>query len=414
MSKKKTVGIVVCTALITCLLTNLYNDIMYARSHGEVQKKVETVANYISNYSLYEKNDSELADAAADGMVKALGDKYSQYVSDEENTAYNDYLSQRYVGVGATITSSAEGYIEIIEVTPGGPASDAGLKAGDIIISMDGESCLGMTPTAASAKMRGIDLENPEGTTVNVEVSRNGEVFSTVLTREKVTADTVYSQMLEDNIGYMQITQFRVKMNEDDETPTTFELFRQKLNELAEQGMKKLIIDLRSNGGGDLEQACDIAGLFLNRDDLIIYVEDKDGNRQNYTAEEGENITLPIVILTNGDTASASEVFTGALKDHNRATIVGTKTYGKGVVQSVYPMYDNSTLTITTGKYYTPSGVCIHEQGIEPDIYVNFEYDADGNIVSTEDVQLNRAVEELKKVEVDESDMIMPSTGGEQ
>ncbi len=414
MKNKKMIAAVALTAVVTCIVTNTVNDVFYAQNHGVVTKKTQTVAKLIADNSLYAQDDVTLADAAAGAMVDALGDKYSQYVSKSESGEYVDYLSNRYIGLGATITKSDDGYIKVVSVNKGGPADSAGIQMGDTITAVNGESTYGADTTTVSAKMRGADLDDPEGTSVTLTILREGVSSDIEVIRGKVAADTVYAEMLDDNIGYMSITKFRVKESDDDTNPTTYELFRDKLNELSEQGMTKLIVDVRGNPGGDLDQACKTAGLFLKQDDLVCYLENADGTSADYTAEEGENVTLPMVILVDGNSASAAEAFTGALKDYEKATVVGTTTYGKGVVQRVYTLYDGSTLSITTGKYYTPNGVCIHEQGIEPDVVCDFEYDAEGNLISDSDVQLEKAIEILNETAIDDSELIMPKSTEEE
>ncbi len=414
MSKKKTLITIAVTAVATCIITNTVNDVLYAQNHGKVIKKTDVVTNMISNFCMYDKSDEELADASASALVSSLGDKYSRYTPKQEAEQYDDTLANRYTGIGAVITKSQDDYIQILRVNKGGPADSAGIAAGDVITAIDGKTCLGMSTTEASAISRGEDMENAEGSTIRLTIRREGVTSDIDVVRGKVAADTVYSQMLDNGIGYITITRFRVKEGDDDTYPTTYELFREQLNQLSEQGMKKLIIDVRDNPGGDLDQACKTAGMFMKQGELIAYVEDKKGARENHTADEGENITLPMAVLVNGNSASAAEAFTGALKTSGKATVIGTKTYGKGVVQTVYPMYDDSILTLTTGKYYLADGTCIHENGIEPDITVDFEYGADGSIISTSDVQLERAVAELENTQIDESDYIMPKENQEE
>ena len=323
-----------------------------------------------------EIDESKLIDGALLGMSSVLDD-YTVYMNKEETENFiSEVDADSYTGVGLYITMDSEdNTVTVISPLSGSPADKAGIKTGDKIIAVDGVSVKGSDLNKASEMMLG-----EAGTTVNVTIIKadTGETVTLELTRAKVRLETVYSQMIEDNIGYIQISQFGV--NTYDEFETHFE-------EIKSKGAEKLVIDLRNNPGGYLEQAVEIADLFVDKGDMIVYTMDKNGNRDEYIAKK-KPCQMQVVIIANGGTASASEILIGALHDNGKATLVGEKTYGKGVTQTLVPGADGSAFKITDSRYYTPSGKCINEKGINPDLEVKN--------TETQDLQLKAAVEALE------------------
>ncbi|MBO4679089.1 MAG: S41 family peptidase [Lachnospiraceae bacterium] len=315
-------------------------------------------------------------------IIDSLGDKYAEYFTAEELEEMFMSSEGVYYGIGAYVMLDEEtGYPLLTKIFKNSPASRAGLLDGDIVYAVDGENLFGYKLDEAVSLIKG-----PENTEVKLTIYRESEpdyVEVTVI-RGKVESPTVEYEMKESGIGYLQITEF------DD---VTTEQFMNAYDDLYAQGMKAMILDLRSNGGGNLNTVLEIGERMLPKG-IITYTEDKAGKRDEYKSRGKSVISIPLVVLTNGYTASASELLTGALHDYGLATVIGTNTYGKGIVQTIYPLSDGSGIKITTSRYYTPNGVCIHEVGIAPDI--ELEYDSE--LYSTEkiDNQLEYAIDYLK------------------
>ena len=325
-------------------------------------------------------------DLMRDNMFKAiidsLGDKYAEYYTAEELEDMMTDTEGVYYGIGSYVMLDETGYPILSGVFADSPAANAGLRDGDIITEVDGENLFGLTLTEAVNKIKG-----PENTDVELTVYREGEseYLHFTVTRGKVESPTVVYSMKDNDIGYLQITEF------DDVTENQF---KKAYEDLKSQGMKAMVLDLRSNGGGNLDTVLAIGEEMLP-EGIITYTIDKAGNRVDYPCEGKTPIDIPLVVLTNGYTASASELLTGALHDYGLATVIGTNTYGKGIVQTIYPLSDGSGIKFTTSRYYTPNGVCIHETGIAPDIELEFDSEA---YYSEEaiDNQLEYALEYLK------------------
>ena len=315
-------------------------------------------------------------------IIESLGDKYAEYYTAAE--LEDMFMSSEgvYYGIGAYVMLDEEtGYPLLTKVFKDSPASRAGLQDNDIIYAVNGENLFGYKLDEAVALIKG-----PENTQVNLTVYREGEpdYLEITVTRGKVESPTVEYEMKDGGIGYLQTTEV------DD---VTTDQFITAYDALYAQGMKAMILDLRSNGGGNLSTVLDIGERMLPKG-IITYTEDKAGKREEYKCKGKSVIAIPLVVLTNGYTASASELLTGALHDYGLATVIGTNTYGKGIVQTIYPLSDGSGIKITTSRYYTPNGVCIHEVGIAPDI--ELEYDAELYSKEKIDNQLEYAIDYLK------------------
>lgn len=350
-----------------------------------VQEKVAEVISALSKYFYDDLNNAEMAEGMYRGLVDSLGDAYTTYYTVEEYRDYMTSASGVYYGIGAVLSQDLNtGIITIIRVYKGSPAEEAGLKAGDIFISAAGIEAEGLEVAEFVSYVKG-----DEGTTVDIVVDRKGEELSFTVERRKVEVPTVESQMLDENIGYLQILEF-------DEITT--EQFETQLEDLRSQGMESLIIDLRDNPGGRLDVVADILDAILPAG-MIVYTEDKYGNRSEYKSTGAEELGVPLVVLVNENSASASEIFAGAIKDYEYGTLLGTTTFGKGIVQVMLPLSDGSAVKITTAKYFTPNGNYIHGVGIEPDVELEYEYlgseDEDYDIMK--DNQVLKALELLKK-----------------
>ena len=394
---KKTFAIICITALITCLLTNTYRDIMFVQKNGKINYKVSSVANILNEYSIFEIDEEKAADYAAIGMTSAVDDIYTVYYPKDEFSTYKTILSNSFCGVGVTIVADVENDMIIVEsVVKDSPADEAGITKGDIILGVDDVRYSADKLSDAADAMKGVKEANPKGTVVKITVLRNGEKIDCFVTRDEVKIDSVTEKMIDDTkIGYMRISAFNIKDQNLENAKDTYDEFKESLEVLREGGMERLIIDVRGNPGGSLEIVNKIADELLPQG-IITYTLDKKGERVDYTSKEGE-LNIPMVVLVNGNSASAAEVLTGALNDYEKATVIGTKTYGKGIVQTVFPLNDGSGLSVTTSKYYSPKGNCIHEIGIEPDVVVEMDESIDVTEFNiNEDIQLKKAIEHLK------------------
>ena len=396
-SSKKTIKIIAITAVVTCLLTNTVRDIMYVNNNGVVNNKVKKVADIINTYGLFDIDEEKMADYAATGLAVSVDDHYTNYYNKEEFASFNTSLSNSFYGIGIVISVDTKTN-KLIVVSPieGGPSANAGIMPGDFIVAVDGVEYSGNQMNEAVSLMRGDSLEDKKGTQVTVTVERAGTRNDYVITRDIVRINSVNSKMVDDEIGYVRITAFNAVDDKSDGSQDTYDEFIAAIDSLKAEGMKKLVIDLRNNPGGSLSVVNKIADELLPAG-IITYTETKTGKREEYTSSAGE-LGIPMTVLVNGGSASASEVLTGALKDYKKATVIGTKTFGKGVVQTVIPLGDGSGISLTTSKYYSPSGVCIHGIGIEPDIVVEADETKQISDLSVdEDIQLQKAIEVLKK-----------------
>ena len=396
-SNKKTIKIIAITAVITCLLTNTVRDIMYVNNNGVVNNKVKKVADIINTYGLFDIDEEKMADYAATGLAVSVDDHYTNYYNKEEFASFNTSLSNSFYGIGIVISvDTTTNKLIVVSPIEGGPSANAGIMPGDYIVAVDGVEYSGNQMNEAVSLMRGDSLEDKKGTQVTVTVERAGIRNDYVITRDIVRINSVNSKMVDDEIGYVRITAFNAVDDKSDGSQDTYDEFIAAIDSLKAEGMKKLVIDLRNNPGGSLSVVNKIADELLPAG-IITYTETKTGKREEYTSSAGE-LGIPMTVLVNGGSASASEVLTGALKDYKKATVIGTKTFGKGVVQTVIPLGDGSGISLTTSKYYSPSGVCIHGIGIEPDIVVEADETKQISDLSVdEDIQLQKAIEVLKK-----------------
>ena len=353
-----------------------------AALNDEAIEKLNTLEGYIDYY--YYKSSEVTKEDRQNGMYRglfeSLGDAYSCYFTPEEYQQLKEDTQGVYFGIGAYVSTDVEtGAAVISGVIKNSPAEAAELMEGDIISKVDGEDMAGLELDEVVSHIRG-----PEGTKVTLTLIRNGEALEVELTRAQVNTPTVESEMKEDGIGYLQITEF------DD---VTINQFTENLNSLKEQGMKGLIIDLRGNPGGSVTTVCAVAEQLLP-EGLIFYMEDKKGERTEYTCK-GADFDIPLVVLVNEYSASASEILSGAIKDAGIGKLVGKRTYGKGIVQNVIGLDDGSAIKLTIANYYTRNGNDIHLKGIEPDVEV--ELDTDAYLEDKTDTQLDKAVEVLKE-----------------
>ena len=330
------------------------------QSGGASDSKFKTILSIIETYYYQDVDNDKLVNGVYKGVVESLEDPYSEYYTAEEYEDLMATLTGNYAGIGALLQKNAEtGAVTITKVYKGTPAEKAGLLEGDYIISADGYA----------ATDEGLDtfvqhIRGEEGTDVELIISRDGEDQTVVCTRASIATPTVEYQMLQDNVGYIVVSQF---------TEHTYKDFVAAYKDLEKQGMTSVIFDMRNNGGGLLDSVVEMLDYLLPKG-TVVYTMDKAGHREDFLSDEGSSKDIPMVVLVNGNTASAAEIFTGAIRDFDYGTIIGTNTFGKGIVQSTIPLTDGSALKLTTQTYYTPSGECIHGKGIAPDIELEYEF----------------------------------------
>lgn len=400
----KVIMLVILTATITFMLTTM---VMYNKfsstyinigntttsttgttksDYKDLVKTLEAFKTMIKQKYIGEVDEEKMVEGAIKGFVEGLGDPYTEYLPKEEMTEFTEETSSQYVGIGVYLTNDkTTNTILVVGTMNGSPALEAGMQAGDIIEKVNDVAYTGETMDDAIKVLKG-----EEGTSAKVTVLRDGKEIDLTVTRKKITVEHVSSKMVENNIAYLQVDSFDSGVAES---------FKKQVTELVNKGAKGIIIDLRSNGGGIVDEATGIAELFVKKGETILITKGKTEEEEITKSTQNPIIKdIPVVILVNEGTASASEILAGALKDQYGAKIVGKTTYGKGVIQTLYTLSDGSGLKITTDEYYTPKHNKIHKVGIKPDIEVDLTKDAEGYYETSEDkdAQLQRAIQELK------------------
>jgi carboxyl-terminal processing protease len=345
-------------------------------------KSIEDTINLVLSNALNIKTKDELISAAVRGVIDSLGDKYADYFPRDEYNRILDSYSGTMSGIGIVVTTGDKGQVIVLKTIADSPASKKGVKGGDVIIAIEGKDIKDMTLDTVMSLIRG-----KEGTDVNITVFRSSDNnnLDFKITRERFYVPNYYAEVLEGNIAYVQYIDFQEsgakQMNEE-------------LKKMVDGGAKGIILDLRNNLGGTLIDAVDLCDLFLDKG-VIVTVKGRSNNKESFeefSAKDGGYTEIPMIVLINGYSASASELAAGALKDNNRVVLVGEKSFGKGTVQILEKLSDGSGIKFTTAKYYLPSGVTIDGVGVQPDILVPLTPE------DKEDLQLNRAIEEIKKM----------------
>ena len=385
--------VIITTSLITAFATYQYlrNNVLAIRkgnntSFEGLEYTLSQFRTELENKYIGEINDEELIDGALKGYVNALGDPYTTYYTKEEMKEIMEETNGNFVGIGIYMTENIkENVIMVIKPIENSPAEKAGILPGDIITKINDVEYTGDKLEEASNKIRG-----EEGTKVKLEIYRNGETKEFEITRKKVVISHITTKVLEDNIGYIAISDFDGDCANE---------FKTKYKELEKKGITKLIIDIRNNGGGIVDKSLEIANTMIEKGSTLLITKDKKNNEDITKATENPIINMPVVVLTNEYSASASEILAGALKDNNKATLVGTKTYGKGIIQELNKLSDGSGLKVTVSEYYTPNHTAINKIGITPDVEVEFSDEAKKqlNLEEKDDNQLQKAIEILKK-----------------
>lgn len=395
----RVIMLVALTAFITFLITSIGMYQYFTNGDGvrnsmmksdydssDLESTLDKYKTIIDKYYLGDVDEEKLIEGAIKGYIEGLGDPYTEYISKEDMQDYMDDTTGNFVGVGIYMVKDTESNkIMILSPIKGSPAEKAGIKPGDYIIEVNGEKCTGDDYSTISNKIKG-----EAGSKVKLKIQRGTEELEFELTRENIKVNPVEGEVLENNIGYIEFSSFDEGTADD---------FKAKYEELAKQGITSLIIDLRNNGGGIVDEALQIADYMADKGSTLLYEIDKNGKETEEKSENDPIINMPIIVLTNGNTASSSEILSGALKDLEKAKIVGTKTYGKGVIQQVLTLGDGSGLKITTEEYLTPNRTKINKVGIEPDETVELPDTVKNelDINHEEDTQLQKAIELLKK-----------------
>lgn len=342
---------------------------------SEVEGKLNAIDSVLESFYFGDVDDETAKDNIYKAYLSSYGDKYTMYYTADEYKALKESTNGKFYGIGAVCQLSGEGGVLLVDVYDNGAGYQAGLRSGDRVVNVDGRDITDMELSSAVALIKG-----DKGTSVTLEVIRGTERLTFSAVRDAVEAKTVSYTLLDNNIGYLSISQFE---------EVTTKQFKAAVEDLQSQGMKGLVIDIRNNPGGLLDTVVGMLKYMLP-DGLIVYTEDKQGNRKEYKGQDNDEFNLPLAVLVNGNSASASEIFAGAIQDYGKGTIIGTQTYGKGIVQTVKPLTDGSTIKFTIAKYFTPKGQDIHGKGVTPDMVV--EYDTDADV----DTQLDAAIKNVE------------------
>lgn len=342
---------------------------------SEVEAKLNAIDSVLDSFYFEEVDDEKAKDSIYKAYLSSYGDKYTVYYTADEYKKLTETTNGTFSGIGAVCQISSEGGILLMDVYESGAGYKAGLRSGDRIIQVDGTDVTDMDLSSAVALVKG-----EKGTQVGLKIVRDGATSDYTVVRDEIEVQTVNYAITEDNIGYISVSQFE---------NVTAKQFKAAIEELKSEGAKGIIIDIRNNPGGLLTTVISMLKDILPNG-LIVYTEDKDGNRKEYSDNDNEELDMPLAVLVNGNSASASEIFAGAIQDYGKGVIVGTQTFGKGIVQTVKPLTDGSAIKFTIAKYFTPKGQDIHGKGVTPDVVVEYDKDAD------EDTQISAALESVR------------------
>lgn len=350
---------------------------------GTGNSKMRLLNTLIDQYYAGEVDEEKLEQGIYKGYIEGLDDPYSAYYDEEETRQMTEMATGEFAGIGVLISQDKNtGVLQAVQVYEDSPAAKAGIQDGDIFYKVDGEDISGQDMSVVVEKIKG-----EVGTTVQLTMLRGETMQEKEFTveREMIEQQTVQSEMKEESVGYIRITEF---------ASVTYEQYKEALETLESQGMERLIVDLRNNPGGNLKTVCEILDLMLP-EGLIVYTEDKNGDREEYTSDEEQLFDGPLVVMMNGNSASASEIFAGAVQDYGTGQIVGTQSYGKGLVQQMFDLQDGTSVKLTIAEYFTPKGRNINGTGITPDVEVEYEYDEQN---PDRDNQLEKAIETVKNI----------------
>ena len=365
-----------------------YQKIMFpkgsALSDTKTVQKLNYLESLINQEYLEEKEEDSLREGLYAGIMSGLNDPYSTYYTAEQYKELNTSNEGSYVGIGAVLQNDKDGGAKIVQLYEGGSGEQAGLKKGDVLKAIDGEDVTEKETSDIASMIRESDKDS-----VTLTIQRNEETKEIKVEIRDVEIQTVSHEMLDDETGYIRISEF---------SEVTSNQYKKAFEDLQDKGMKKLVVDLRDNPGGLLTAVCDVLRQILP-EGLIVYTEDKNGKKEEEKCDGKSELAMPLAVLVNGGSASASEIFAGAVKDYGIGTIVGTTTYGKGVVQTIQPLSDGSAVKITIAKYFTPKGNDINKKGIAPDVEAEVSEDSTDwtELTHEEDTQLQAALKEIRQ-----------------
>ena len=365
-----------------------YQKIMFpkgsALSDTKTVQKLNYLESLINEEYLEEKEEDSLREGLYAGLMSGLNDPYSTYYTAEQYKELNTSNEGSYVGIGAVLQNDKDGGAKIVQLYEGGSGEQAGLKKGDVLKAIDGEDVTEKETSDIASMIRESDKDS-----VTLTIQRNEETKEIKVEIRDVEIQTVSHEMLDDETGYIRISEF---------SEVTSNQYKKAFEDLQDKGMKKLVVDLRDNPGGLLTAVCDVLRQILP-EGLIVYTEDKNGKKEEEKCDGKSEFAMPLAVLVNGGSASASEIFAGAVKDYGIGTIVGTTTYGKGVVQTIQPLSDGSAVKITIAKYFTPKGNDINKKGIAPDVEAELSEDSTDwtELTHEEDTQLQAALKEIRQ-----------------
>lgn len=365
-----------------------YQKIMFpkgsALSDTKIVQKLNYLESLIDEEYLEEKEEDSLREGLYAGLMSGLNDPYSTYYTAEQYKELNTSNEGSYVGIGAVLQKDKDGGAKIVQLYEGGSGEQAGLKKGDVLKAIDGEDVTEKETSDIASMIRESDKDS-----VSLTIQRDEETKEIKVEIRDVEIQTVSHEMLDDETGYIRISEF---------SEVTSNQYKKAFEDLQDKGMKKLVVDLRDNPGGLLTAVCDVLRQILP-EGLIVYTEDKNGKKEEEKCDGKSVLAMPLAVLVNGGSASASEIFAGAVKDYGIGTIVGTTTYGKGVVQTIQPLSDGSAVKITIAKYFTPKGNDINKKGIAPDVEAELSEDSTDwtELTHEEDTQLQAALKEIRQ-----------------
>mgnify|MGYP000724205657 FL=1 len=365
-----------------------YQKIMFpkgsALSDTKTVQKLNYLESLINEEYLEEKEEDSLREGLYAGLMSGLNDPYSTYYTAEQYKELNTSNEGSYVGIGAVLQKDKDGGAKIVQLYEGGSGEQAGLKKGDVLKAIDGEDVTEKETSDIVSMIRESDKDS-----VSLTIQRDEETKEMKVEIRDVEIQTVSHEMLDDETGYIRISEF---------SEVTSNQYKKAFEDLQDKGMKKLVVDLRDNPGGLLTAVCDVLRQILP-EGLIVYTEDKNGKKEEEKCDGKSELAMPLAVLVNGGSASASEIFAGAVKDYGIGTIVGTTTYGKGVVQTIQPLSDGSAVKITIAKYFTPKGNDINKKGIAPDVEAELSEDSTDwtELTHEEDTQLQAALKEIRQ-----------------
>lgn len=365
-----------------------YQKIMFpkgsALSDTKTVQKLNYLESLINEEYLEEKEEDSLREGLYAGLMSGLNDPYSTYYTAEQYKELNTSNEGSYVGIGAVLQKDKDGGAKIVQLYEGGSGEQAGLKKGDVLKAIDGEDVTEKETSDIASMIRESDKDS-----VTLTIQRDEETKEIKVEIRDVEIQTVSHEMLDDETGYIRISEF---------SEVTSNQYKKAFEDLQDKGMKKLVVDLRDNPGGLLTAVCDVLRQILP-EGLIVYTEDKNGKKEEEKCDGKSELAMPLAVLVNGGSASASEIFAGAVKDYGIGTIVGTTTYGKGVVQTIQPLSDGSAVKITIAKYFTPKGNDINKKGIAPDVEAELSEDSTDwtELTHEEDTQLQSALKEIRQ-----------------